>query len=73
MKGQINVQIAFNPNNKHHMNMLNWLNEQSSNRSSFIKEVLFHWMEGKESQPTPRKLKREDGSRDEGEILNLLG
>lgn len=46
MNGQINLQIALNPENKSHMQLWKWINEQTTNRSSFIRETLFMRMMG---------------------------
>ncbi|MDP5275253.1 hypothetical protein [Chengkuizengella axinellae] len=71
MKGQINVQVVFNPKNQHHMNILSWLNEQSKNRSSYIRELLFNRMEGKE-KAVVHPVNKPVSNNDESEILNLL-
>ncbi|OPH61744.1 hypothetical protein BC351_00440 [Paenibacillus ferrarius] len=38
---QICLQVALNPENKSHMDLLEWIDEETKNRSSFIRETLF--------------------------------
>jgi hypothetical protein len=45
-EAQINLQSALNPENRSHMQLWKWLNEQTTNRSSFIRETLFMRMMG---------------------------
>jgi hypothetical protein len=46
MKDQINLQCALNRECKTHMQLWDWLNEQTTNRSAFIRETLFMRMMG---------------------------
>lgn len=46
MREQINLQVSFNPKNRSHIEILNWLNEQTTNRSSFIRETILMRMMG---------------------------
>jgi hypothetical protein len=46
MKEQQILQCALNPQNLSHMQLWNWLNEQTTNRSSFIRETLVMRMMG---------------------------
>jgi hypothetical protein len=43
---QINLQVSLNPDNKSHMDLLKWINVETTNRSSFIRETLFMRMVG---------------------------
>lgn len=43
---QINLQVALNPENKSHMDLLNWIDKETKNRSSFIRETMFMRMMG---------------------------
>lgn len=43
---QINLQAALNTENNSHMQLLSWLDDQTKNRSSFIRETLFMRMWG---------------------------
>jgi hypothetical protein len=43
---QINLQVALNPENKSHMDLLKWIDTETKNRSSFIRETLFMRMMG---------------------------
>lgn len=37
---QVNWPVAFNPENKSHIDLMNWISKQTTNRSSFIRETL---------------------------------
>lgn len=70
---QINIQMSLNPQNKSHMDLLEWMNEQTKNKSSFIRETMFMRMVGiygvrsVEVQST-----REEIGFDQNEILKLI-
>lgn len=46
MKEQINVPIAFNRKNNSHMSLLSWIDQQTTNRSAFIRETVLMRMMG---------------------------
>lgn len=43
---QINLQVALNPENKSHRDLLKWIDTETKNRSSFIRETLIMRMMG---------------------------
>lgn len=43
---QINLQVALNTENKSHMDLLKWIDKETKNRSSFIRETMFMRMMG---------------------------
>lgn len=70
---QICLQCALNPENKSHMQLWDWLNEQTTNRSSFIRETLFMRMMGM----IGGKMFEQQGNRqtdeiDTDEVLRLI-
>lgn len=42
----VNLQISFNLNNKSHRQLIKWIDEQTTNRSGFIRETLVMRMMG---------------------------
>lgn len=46
MREQINLQVSFNPKNRSHMELLSWINTQTTNKSSFIRESVLMRMVG---------------------------
>jgi hypothetical protein len=40
------LQVALNYNNKSHMDLLKWIDTETTNRSSFIRETMFMRMMG---------------------------
>lgn len=51
---QINLQMSLNPENKSHMDLLNWIDDQTTNRSSFIREAMFMRMSGSSNRKSVR-------------------
>ena len=43
---QINLQISLNPENRSHMELLKWIDTQTKNRSSYIRETMVMRMMG---------------------------
>lgn len=42
----VRLQVAFNPENKSHRDLLEWIDAETVNRSSFIRETLLMRMLG---------------------------
>ncbi len=40
MKNCISIQVCFNKMNRAHMELLDWLDEQTTNKSCFIREAI---------------------------------
>ncbi|NBI28080.1 hypothetical protein [Chengkuizengella marina] len=70
MKEQINLQSALNPLNQNHMRLWEWLNEQTNNRSSFIRETLFMRMSG--AFITHQEKEKSSKHNDVDEVLRLV-
>jgi hypothetical protein len=71
MKGQINLQSSLNPENRSHMKLWDWINEETTNRSSFIRETLYLRMMGK-FKSTEEKEVRSQSEFDADEVLRLI-
>jgi NhaP-type Na+/H+ or K+/H+ antiporter len=72
MNGQINLQIALNPENKSHMQLWKWINEQTTNRSSFIRETLFMRMMGIIGVVGANLQMQIDEELDRNEVMRLI-
>lgn len=68
---QVNWQVSFNPRNMSHRQVMDWIQEQTTNRSSFIRETLVMRMMGMfgfksaDSQEAEREI-------DADEVLRLI-
>jgi hypothetical protein len=69
---QICLQCALNPSNKSHMQLWDWLNEQTTNRSSFIRETLFMRMMGFSSRKYENDEVMLTDDIDTDEVLRLI-
>jgi hypothetical protein len=75
MKEQINVPICFNKNNLSHITLLNWIDQQTTNRSAFIRETVLMRMMGligRSSESSKNPFSEQEPEIDIDEALRII-
>lgn len=65
-------QISLNPKNVSHRKLMDWVNSQTTNRSSFIREALIMRMYGELREGSVNEGYKKQEEIDKNEVLRLI-